>query len=83
MEEFGDIDDADAFKRNYGKIRKSIDGNKKRETLNVKGQDIAQHRLQKDILAASVTDSMMGTQMFGKGQGRRTGSKFNRRANET
>lgn len=58
LEEFGDIDDADAFRKNMGKMRRSYDLGKKREPKNTVVKDIALHRLEKDIMAVSVTDSM-------------------------
>lgn len=58
LEEFGDIADDDELKRNIKKMRRSVDPAKKRENLNVNIQDCAQHRLVKDIMAQSVTDSM-------------------------
>mmetsp|Transcript_13179 Transcript_13179/g.17911 ORF Transcript_13179/g.17911 Transcript_13179/m.17911 type:complete len:203 (+) Transcript_13179:1587-2195(+) len=51
LEEFGDIDDSDALKRNIGKMRRSVNPCKKREALNPRVEDVAQHRLIKDILA--------------------------------
>jgi len=39
-------------------MRRSLDYTKKREVFNLVVKDVAQHRLEKDILAASVTDSM-------------------------
>ena len=76
-DEFGDIDDADAMKRNFGKMRRSYDPCKKRETHNTVIKDVAMHRLEKDIMAASQSDSMMGTGNFrrtGGGGGRKNDS---------
>ena len=39
-------------------MRRSLDFAKKRELFNVVIKDVAQHRLEKDIMAASVTDSL-------------------------
>ena len=39
-------------------MRRSIDNTKKREIFNVKVEDIPMHRLEKDIMAQSVSDSM-------------------------
>lgn len=36
MEEFGDMDDAEGLKKNFTNLRRSYDGNKKREVFNVK-----------------------------------------------
>ena len=58
LEEFGDIDDADNLKINLVKMRRSIDHTKKRELMNVVVKDVAMHRLEKDIMAQSVSDSM-------------------------
>ena len=60
-EEFGDIDDADAIKVNFNRIRRSLDPVKKREIFNVKVADCLPHRLEKDIMAQSVTDSLGAT----------------------
>lgn len=49
-------------------MRRSLDYAKKREIFNVVIKDVAQHRLQKDILAVSVTDSM-GQTGFGNALG--------------
>jgi len=62
-EEFGDIDDSDALKLNFAKIRRSFDAKKRREIYNVKVSDVAPHRLKKDIMAVSETDSMGDTGM--------------------
>ena len=61
MEEFGDIDDADALKFNFAKMRKSLNPMKPREIYNTNVEDVMQHRLEKDIMAASVSDSMGAT----------------------
>jgi len=58
LDEFGDIDDADQLKINMTKMRRSLDLGKKREVYNVVIKDIAMHRLEKDIMAQSVSDSM-------------------------
>ena len=42
-------------------MRKSFDLGRKREIKNTVVKDMMQHRLEKDIMAASVTDSMAGT----------------------
>lgn len=48
-------------------------------------KDVAQHRLEKDILAQSVTDSLGGTNAFKKTGGRQTGggSQFKMRTGES
>ena len=79
LEEFGDIDDADAFRKNVGKMRRSFDAGKKREIANTVVKDVTFHRLEKDIMAASVTDSMLGTGFGSKQGARRTSSMFKRR----
>ena len=61
------------------KIRRSFDMGKKREVTNTVVQDCTNHRLEKDIMAASVTDSMMGTGFASKGGARRTASMFKAR----
>jgi len=76
LEEFGDIDDSDALKRNIAKIRRSINPNKKRETILARVDDVCQHRIVKDILAQSVTDSL-GASGFPQKPGK-TGSSFRR-----
>ena len=40
------------------KMRRSIDYAKKRELTNAVIKDVAMHRLEKDIMAQSVSDSM-------------------------
>ena len=60
-EEFGDIDDADTIKKNLGRIRRSLDPTKRRDVLIVKVADCMPHRLEKDIMAQSVTDSLGAT----------------------
>lgn len=82
-EEFGDIDDADHMKRNFGKMRRSFDPCKKRELHNTVIKDVPMHRLEKDIMAASATDSMQGTNAFRKTGGRRADSQFKRRTGES
>lgn len=78
LEEFGDIDDADAFKKRLGNMRRSMDMGKKREKVNDKVKDCMKHRLDKDIMATSVSESMAGTG-FGAKKGRgRTGSQLKR-----
>ena len=85
LDEFGDIDDADQLKRNFGKIRRSLDPVKKREVVNTVVKDVAQHRLEKDIMAQSVTDSLAGTNAFRKTGGRRGGadSQFKMRTGDS
>jgi len=56
-------------------MRRSIDPVKKREIVNTKLQDVCSHRVQKDIMAASVTDSLANTGTFQK-SARRTNPKF-------
>ena len=45
LDEFGDIDDIDALKSNFARIRRSIDPTKKRADLKVRVADVTQHRL--------------------------------------
>ena len=81
LEEFGDIDDADALNKNIGTMRRSFTIAKKREVFNTVIGDCTLHRIEKDIMAQSVSDSMAGTG-FGSakpGNGRRTVSTFKRR----
>ena len=61
LDEFGDLDDADNLKDNLTSMRRSIDAGRKRDVFNVKVQDVVMHRLEKDIMAASVSDSMGNT----------------------
>ena len=61
LEEFGDIDDVDAIKVNLGRIRRSLDPTKKRGVLTIRVADCLPHRLEKDIMAQSVTDSLGNT----------------------
>ena len=82
LDEFGDIDDADALKDRFGRMRRSIDPNKKREIYNTRVEDICIHRLEKDIMAASITESM-GATGFGKGARRTGGSRFARETGQT
>jgi len=58
-------------------MRRSFDMKKKREVKNTVVEDLTIHRLEKDIMAMSQTDSMMGTGFGSKGP-RRTGSMFKR-----
>ena len=44
-EEFGDIDDVDAIKVNFNRMRRSLDPVKKRDVLKVKVDDCLPHRL--------------------------------------
>ena len=78
LEEFGDIDDADALKRNMGKMRRSIDPNKKRTALLPRIEDRCKHRLNNTPLNVSVTESV-GTGMPGMNTGyggNRTGGSW-------
>lgn len=81
LDEFGDIDDSDALKYNITKIRRSLEPTKKREIMNTKVKDCTMHRLQKDILAQSVTDSLAGTGF--RKAGRRADSTMKRRTGES
>ena len=49
------------MKDRFARLRRSVDPTKKREVFNTKVADVAIHRLEKDIMAASVSDSMAGT----------------------
>ena len=82
LEEFGDIDDADALKFNFAKMRKSLNPMKPREIYNTKVEDVMQHRLEKDIMAASVSDSM-GATGFKQNKARKTDQSFKRRTNQS
>ena len=81
MEEFGDMDDADMLKKGAVAMRRSLDPNKKRELFNTKIGDITMHRLTKDIMAASISESMGNT--FQKRGPGRSGSKFARQTGMT
>ena len=67
LDEFGDIDDADNLKINMTKMRRSLDFAKKREVFNVVIKDVCVHRLEKDIMAQSVSDSMGQTGFMNSG----------------
>ena len=67
LDEFGDIDDADNLKVNITKMRRSLDFAKKREVFNVVIKDVCMHRLEKDIMAQSVSDSMGQTGFMNSG----------------
>ena len=67
LDEFGDIDDADNLKINMTKMRRSLDFAKKREVFNVVIKDVCMHRLEKDIMAQSVSDSMGQTGFMNSG----------------
>ena len=85
LEDFGDIDDQDAVKKNVGKVRRSIDAVKRRAPLQVVVKDVMQHRLEKDIMAASITDSQVGESGGFRGSGRFRGggaSAFKRRTTD-
>ena len=75
LDEFGDIDDADQCKVGLRKLRLSIDPVRGRQKLNPMIRDVTQHRLEKDMLAASDTQgSVMESGGFrNTGGARRTG----------
>ena len=57
LEEFGDLDDLDGLKRNFARIRRSVDPTKKRAEFKVRIADVPPHRLEKDLMASSVAES--------------------------
>ena len=59
LEDFGDIDDQDLVRKNVGKVRRSINPVQKRNQLQIIVKDCMVHRLEKDIMAASITDSVV------------------------
>ena len=76
LDEFGDIDDIDALKSHFARIRRSIDNTKKRADLKVRVADVTQHRLKKDFMessadGSSITGSALGNSRR-RGRKRRT-----------
>ena len=73
LDEFGDLDDLDGLKRNFARIRRSLDPTKKRAEFKVRIADCPPHRLEKDLMASSVAESS-GSNTMGsrhKSSGRR------------
>ena len=81
LDEFGDIDDADNLKENMVKMRRSIDHGKKREIFNTQVKDVPLHRLEKDIMAQSVSDSMHTGMQDSRGFGGLGGGGQSRKKN--
>ena len=81
LDEFADIDDADKLKENMVKMRRSIDYAKKREIFNTQVKDVPLHRLEKDIMAQSVSDSMHTGMQDSRGFGGLGGGSQSRKKN--
>ena len=77
LDEFTDMDDATALKKNMAGLRRSVDPTKKRKGMVVKVKDCVQFRLERDIFAQSLSDSVAAT-AFNQG-GRRSNSNMKRR----
>ena len=56
LEEFGDFDDVETIKKTMNVLRQSFDPFKKRQAVNTRIKDVTEHRLEKDIMAGSISD---------------------------
>jgi hypothetical protein len=65
LEDFCDIDDQEQCKKQIARVRRSLDMTAKRQPYLTNVKDVMPHRLEKDIMAASVSESMNGDQARG------------------
>lgn len=56
LEEFGDFDDIETIKKSMNILRESYDPLKKRQGVLTRVKDVVEHRLEKDIMAGSISD---------------------------